>query len=271
MTTLTLKSGFPVQQPTHRTTDSAGLTREVVDVLLLSETEKDRFLAELSAVARQIFRGYDLAFLNHYFQASGLISAKVQLFRETSGALVGFNIFRLFEQEIDGRIEASFRALAGLLPAYRGRDSILAFCFAQSIPYKLRHPFRRLSYLLCANHPSSYNVVARYAGEFWPRHDIETPAHKFRFMKKLCATSDIEFGHDDLDYVVRHGRTTIQNDNEAKSWAASRNPHIRHYLTMNPDYEKGCGLICLVPLTGLNILLSGIRFAGRKIRRLIGA
>jgi len=243
----------------------ASLRKSVVDVRRLKKDAREKFLDELSTLVADIFQGYDRDYLAREFLASNLVSAKVLMIRNAQGALVGFNMFRGFEYEIDGRTVATFRAMAGLLPEYRGRNSMLAFSFVQAIAYKMRHPLRQISYLLCANHPSSYYLVARYAHEIWPRHEQDTPAAKFSFLKKLCATAGINFGDDSHPYVLQHGRKTHQNLDEARSWKASNKPQVQHFLHLNPNYQTGCGLVCLIPLTATNLLMSGLRFAADKL------
>lgn len=238
-----------------------------MDVTRLTGQAREHFLDELSDLVALIFRGYDRDYLATEYFANNLVSAKVLMIRDGQDVLVGFNMFRLFEYEIDGRVVATFRALAGLLPEYRGRNSMLAFSFVQAIAYKLRHPLRQISYLLCANHPSSYYLVARYAYEIWPRCEQGTPVEKFSYLKKLCAAAGISFGDGEYSYALRHGRSTLQNANESRGWKASNKPQVQHFLHMNPNYESGCGLICLIPLTATNLLMSGLRFAADKLRR----
>jgi len=250
---------------------SVVLRDDVVDVMRLTGPAREHFLDDLSNLVANIFEGYDREYLTQELLGNGLVSAKVLTIRNEHGALVGFNMFRGFEFEIDGRTVAVFRALAGLLPEYRGRNSMLAFSFIQAIDYKLRHPLRQAHFLLCALHPSSYYLPARYAHKIWPRCEQETPAEKFLLMQRLFAAAGRSFGDGEHTYVARCGKRTLQNTQESTSWKASNIPQVRHFLRLNPNYESGYGLVCLIPLTATNLLMSGLRFVTDKLYRKIKA
>jgi len=267
MTSLTQAATLPKMHDTARPVCAGKMSKEIVNVLRLSASERDQFLDELGALSGSLIDGLGRDHMEGDLAAENLVQVKTLMIRDDRGRLVGFNIFRLFENVIDGKIVATFRAAVGILPEYRGRNSILSFAFAQAIAYKLRHPLRKLNFICLAIHPSSYNLMSRYAHEVWPRHEQETPAETYRFMKNVFAAGGMTFADDQDDYVISTGKFTIQDDAETRFWATCDKPQVQYYLRLNPNYVKGDALSCMIPLTAVNILVSGMRFVADKLRR----
>jgi len=267
MTGLTLTATLPKMHSTARQAGPGKLSREIINVTRLSASERDQFLDELGALSGSIIDGLGREYMEADLAADNLVQVKTLMIRDDRGRLVGFNIFRLFENVIDGKIVATFRAAAGILPEYRGRNSVLSFAFAQAIAYKLRHPLRTLNFICFAIHPSSYYLMSRYAHEVWPRHDQETPAETYDFMKKVFAAGGMAIANEQSEYVYSTGKFTNQDVREARFWTTCDKPQVQFYLGLNPHYEKGDGLSCMIPLTAVNILMSGMRFAADKLCR----
>jgi hypothetical protein len=56
--------------------------------------------------------------------------------------------------------------------------------------------------------------------------------------------------------VRKVGWITLATDEEKAFWQRSKDPHLQFYINLNPDFDKGNGLLTLVPLTFLNLFLS---------------
>lgn len=267
MTTYTLAGANQGLPQSKNTVHTEKLYKSVVNVSQLSADDWYLFVDEIGALSETILDGIGRDYLAKELTAGNLIEATALMMRDEHGELVGFNLFRLFENVIDGKIVATFRAAAAIQPRFRGRNSVLSFAFGQAIAYKLRHPLRQLNFIFLGIHPSSYYLVSRYAQEIWPRYEQETPAETYNFMQKLFAASGVDIGNEDGGYIFQSGKFTVQNAEEASRWKASDKPEVQYFLRQNPGYEQGDGLACMIPLTFVNIFVSGVRFVTDKLRR----
>ena len=249
---------------------SGALRTELVVVEDLPPTDREAFLDELGSLVSTIFINYGRDYLAKDMAAPHLASARVLMMRDGNGRLVGYNQVRRFAYEIDGRTVHMFRAMAGLLPEYRGRGSTLTFGLAQAFRFKLAHPFAEVYFLPILLHPTSYTLFARYGHAFWPTPKETTPADKFELLKKLCETAGFPLDDPDHPYVCKPDVMTRQDDAEAADWAADPRPEVQFFLKTNPRYREGRALVGIAPLTFANLFITGATFAANMLARRLG-
>ncbi|MCD4840712.1 MAG: hypothetical protein K8R08_01675, partial [Methanosarcinales archaeon] len=61
-------------------------------------------------------------------------------------------------------------------------------------------------------------------------------------------------------FVRKVGWITQASEKEKVFWQSSDNLHIRFYIDLNPDFDKGNGVLTLMPLTFLNLFISLFSF-----------
>lgn len=199
-------------------------------------------------VHSEIFDGVDEEAFARYVVESKAEHTWILLHKGEAGQIVGYLAIHVFERARHGRLCAVFRAEAGILRAYRGRSANAGFFLARILEYAARHPTRPLYYLGSLVHPSSYTGIARYAHEIWPSPNAPLPPDLERFM---CELAD-EFGIPVVDPrhpLVRDvGWITRETDVERRYWRHSDKPHARFFISQNPGYVRGHGLVTLLQI-----------------------
>src|SRR5690606_1176542 len=123
-----------------------------------------RLLEELQ-INRQIFDGPGLQALTEALASGTQGKTTLQRYYDPEGRCVGFAALLCDEFDHDGEPWSVVRAMTGLLPEYRGRQSVMGFYITTLAGYLLRHPRRRVFFFTPVVHVSSYRLLARYAQE----------------------------------------------------------------------------------------------------------
>jgi hypothetical protein len=231
----------------------AQLSAEVLSLSDLSAPERDALGDELFALHRKIFSGLSRRqFVDHVFHDHAA-ATKIKIFRNVEGTAVGYCAVHRYQRRRHGKRCTMFRAEAGLLKQYRGHQETASFVFMQGLSYKLRNPTRRVFYLGMLVHPSSYCLLAERFPTIYPSRRRKTPQH---IRKAMCELADsFEVPQAEGDPLLREiGWITRETAAEADAWRSSRHPDVRFFLAMNPRYERGNGLVTLVPFTIGNLL-----------------
>ena len=101
-------------------------TSEAIDPCCLGKKGKRHFIHELYEVQCQIFQDFDINKFYNRILRPDAVRTRVKIFRNYQQELVGFYAIHLFEIRIrDAESTAIFRAEAGLLRAYRRKQSTL--------------------------------------------------------------------------------------------------------------------------------------------------
>lgn len=194
------------------------------------------------------------------------VQSWLQVLRNEDDLPVGFQFIRLFEEPFDGATCGIFRALSGLLPAYRGQNRTTTFGLKRWFSYRAKHPRRRVFYGGPLVHPTSYSLLAKYAPTMWPIWHSPTPPHVEQFLRD---TAD-RWGLEPVDAarpLVRDAHTsTHETEKERAYWAVTDRPAARYFVDQVPDYAAGYGLMTLVPLTGRLIRHTLSLSAGQFVR-----
>lgn len=239
--------------------------RRVVDPTAMSEAERARFGDALCAFNDRVFSGVSREdFLGYAFNPHAA-RIRILVFEDDAGELVGYIAAQFFRQAVGTRTYPVFRAEAGILPAYRGRHSTVAFGLWEAAKYKLRHPFQPVLYLGMLVHPSSYHLLAKHFPTIFPSRRRETPPSTRAFMAELADA----FGTPrvDDDPLRRAVGWITREPPEEPSHSPDALANARFYRAMNPGYEAGHGLVTLVPLTFANLIVGALRLLATRLSR----
>ncbi|APE30396.1 hypothetical protein BOX17_05145 [Halomonas aestuarii] len=236
--------------------------REIIDLATLDEVARERLTEEMFALNTLLFDGVDHEQFVREVIALPARWTRIQLLRNAAGELIGYNAAHLFDRVLEGRPCSIFRVEAGILRAYRGRRSTFLFGMRQALAYRLRHPFRRL-YLFCTPvHPSSYCLLAGHFHEVYPGPGRPVPPAMQTLMQEMAdGFGEIPAASGDPG-LRQVGWITREGEQETLRWQASEAPEVRFYLTRNPDYRQGVGLVTLVPLSWRNLLMTSWKASG---------
>lgn len=195
----------------------------------LSAAERDALGDELFALHREIF--------------SGLSRRR----------FVGYCAVLRYPRRWQGKSCTMFRAEAGLLKQYRGRQETASFVFMQGLSYKLRNPARRICYLGMLVHPLSYCLLAETFPTTYPSRQRNTPRHIREAMGQLA--DSFEVPQVEGDPLLREvGWITRETRTEAEAWRSSKHPDVYFFLAMNPRFERATRRLTLVPFTTRNLV-----------------
>ncbi len=235
---------------------------EVIVPKELDAGRKSALSDALYDVHCQIFDGVDKASFVKYVIDSRAERTWVLLHKGETGEIVGYLAIHVFERRLRGEPCAVFRAEAGTLRAYRGRNSSVDFFLRKLLEYLLQHPGRPVYYLGSLVHPSSYSLFTKYAEQVWPSPTTPVPPDIARFMSQLADDFGIPVVDPRHPLVRQVGWITRETDVERRYWRHCDRPSARFFITENPGYVDGHGLVTLVPVK----LAAMLRVAGRMAR-----
>lgn len=256
----------PAMRASRQATVSSDVRREVVDIATLDEGRRAALTEELFALNGRLFDGVDRHSFVREVIARPSRWTRLQLLRGAGGELVGYCAAHLFDRVLQGHRCGVFRVEAGILGPYRGRHSTFLFGIRQALLYRLRHPFKRLFLFCTPVHPSSYCLLAGRFDEVYPAPDRPIPPRVEALMQALAESFDERPEASGDAGLCQAGWITRDSEQERRRWEQSEAPEVRFYLTRNPGYPRGVGLITLVPLSWHNLLRTAWRAARRSWR-----
>lgn len=243
---------------------SRTITSEVIDPKALTPVAKQRLIDELHATHAEIFDGVSKPMFARYVVDSPAERTRIQVYRD-GGRVVGYFAVHTFVRVIEGQRWVVLRAEMGKLPSYR-RGAKGALMIAEVLRACVRYPRARKAFLGCFVHPSAYLAMGHVAPQIYPHWDKPTP----RPIKTVMNSLAHDFGLDRVDAassgVRKVGWTTRESLTDRDSWARRTDDMTRFYLSTNPGYREGHGLVILVPIS-LGALVDG---SLRQARRALG-
>ncbi|OQS12095.1 hypothetical protein B0T37_06330 [Chromobacterium violaceum] len=220
-----------------------------VEPARLPDHEREQLARELFQVHDAIFAGTDLpAFINLVMFPPAEHSSLL-LHRDENGRLVGYCTMHRFRRQIGGRTCSVLRVQSGLYKEFRGKNSNITFLMSQVMYHWLQHPLRPLYFFGVMLHPSSYAVLHRFSHRFWPapgqddHHPLAAKAYE------LFASFNITPVSPDRPFIANLGILTREGKDDHQIWQNSTKPSDRFFLSVNPGYRQGDGLLALVPLS----------------------
>ncbi len=224
----------------------------------------------LFKVHKRIFKGLSETEFDHYVVNSPAKVTKIFIYYDkTKKEIIGYFSVHRFEKVINDKPLVIFRAEAGLVPEHRHKNADIYFWFTEAMKFKIFHPNKEVLCLFCPVNPSIYAIFAKYIYKVYPKFNCIIPPTIENLMLQLAD----EFGLKKVDhpFVRKVGWITQATEEEKLLWQGCNNPHIRFYIDLNPDFDKGNGVLTLMPLTFLNIFVSFFSFfiyhiLKRKIR-----
>lgn len=238
---------------------------EIIDPAALSEAGKRTLARQLYRVHERVFAGTDEAEFADYVVHSRARETKIAVYK-SKGVSVGYCAVHRFVKDLAGQSYVVFRAEAGLLRAYRRRNSTFPFVFQTALRYKLFHPFRNVCYLGTFVHPSVYRLMTKYITGIYPNCRRPTPPSMEQLMIALAEAFHVPVAEKG-DLLIREvGWITRDSEVDRKYWFENDQPDIRFFVSRNPRYGDGRGLVVLVPIKMTNLLMAVLRYRMRKRR-----
>lgn len=189
------------------------------------------------------------------------------LFRHRhTDALIGFMGVRHREITISTgeRVSTLYFGHGFISPSHRGQHLIQRTVVALYLKCLLRRPTQRVFLWSNALTVRPYLLTARDLQEYYPHPFIDWPDDVREVRDQLGhhyygQDFDIEHGvvHKSTRYVRQHA-LHIHPDKQ-------RDPHVQLYMTLNPGYERGHGLLTMQPATLANLKFYIQRRSARRL------
>lgn len=204
--------------------------------------------AELFEVVRETFTLTEEMFYASQLESKAHLS-RILVHRSEEGKVVGFFSLHFFDKVVRGEPSAVLRVIVGMLRAYRGNRSNIAWSMKEVLRYMASHPGKSMYGLSITVHPTTYMMVARYVDAFWPKPGEEVPADVAKVMSELAD----EFGYvaEDLSkpLVRAAGASSRVSEAERGYWRRCDKPAARAFVSMVPNYYDGYGVVTFARLT----------------------
>jgi len=248
------------------------ITAETICPSKLTPEARQNLSDNLFKVHKRIFKGLNEKEFDHYVVNSPAEVTKIFIYKNKSKEeIVGYFAVHRFEKRVNDKPLVIFRAEAGLVPEYRHKNADIYFWFKEALKFKIFHPNKEIFYLVCPVNPSVYARFAKYMYKVYPKYDCIIPPHIKNLMMQLADEFDLKKVDQNNPFVRKVGWITQATEEEKVFWQSCNDPHIRFYIDLNPDFDKGNGVLTLMPLTFLNLFVSFFSFfiyytLKRKIR-----
>jgi hypothetical protein len=178
----------------------------------------------------------------------------VLLLREPGGAPVGFSTQALMDVEVEGRpVRALFSGDTVIHREFWGSQELtrtwLRFAGAQLA----RCEDRPFYWFLISKGHRTYQYLPLFFHEFYPRYDAPTPPFERRLIETLATKRFPEHFRPEsglIEWRGEHDRLRPELDGCHRRL---RSPHVRFFLSRNPDYHTGTDLVCVAEIHPENL------------------
>ena len=233
----------------------------------LSASERSRLADELLEVYQEIYESADREYVLKTVVEANADHTTVLLHKNAEGKIVGYFAIMFYERQFRGVPTTVIRSSVGTRRAYRGNNSNIGWALRVLMQYRLSHPGRPIYGLGAMAHPSSYLQVVRYVNEYWPRPDEAVPPDVLAFMLDIADEFEMRTVDPERPLVRYAWLTTRESDVEREYWLQSDKPAVKFFVSANPTYSKGNGLLTLFPISPSMLAHLTFRIARDRARK----
>jgi hypothetical protein len=241
----------------------------------LDEAGRAALLRELGTLNQEIFDGPGLPALTEAIAKGTLGQTTIQLYFDAADRCVGYASLLGDEFDHEGEQWTVFRAMTGLLPEYRKRQSVMGFYITTVAAYLLRNPRRRTFFFTPVVHVSSYRLVARHAREMYPHPEQPVPVRISELMKRLGARYACNPVEGEHPLVCRRAVWVRGTQGQKALRLDQGDAFDRFFHQLNPRFSEGLCVMTLAPVTLRQVLTAALRYCRTRaavlLRRLRGA
>ncbi len=236
---------------------------ELIDPKTLATEQLTTLIDELYALHCRLFIDFERTTFERYVVFCAADYTRIQVLRDGTGQAVGYGAVHAFTCSVDQQQLVVVRSETGILPEHRGRGSFSRFLAAQSAALLWRYRNRKMYGFACATYPATYRMISRYVPEIYPHWERPTPVAIKQLMGQLARNFQLQRPAGASEWVRQVGWRTRPNHDERAIHRQPRDPATRFYLSQNPSFRDGTGMLMLVPF-GAKAWLSCLRqLAGR--------
>lgn len=176
--------------------------------------------------------------------------------------LVGFSTLLVYESEFDGEpVSVVYSGDTIVAPEAWGTTALARGWITAVNQLRERYPRGKYYWLLLTSGFRTYRFLPVFWREFFPRHDVMTPAG-IRQLRDQLATERFGEQYDPRSGIVRlHHPQRLQGELRMIPAERIADPHVAFFLTRNPGHAQGDELVCVTELCPENLTAAGRRMA----------
>ena len=222
----------------------------------LNPEKKESLMNNLYALLLKLFGKVDEAVFYQFFRDPRIKSTYLATCLNSENEFVGFFTLHVFRLSISNKKHLIFRGQTGLLRKYR-RNTVNVFYLLFIILYqRILNPFCKMYIYSATLNPGIYRQLSRVLKQIIPGVNQPVSNKYDDLIEELLKFYNQKRKTDSwVTNISVFPKTSKQED---EYWKESKDPHIKFFLDLNPNYKNGDALITLVPLTWFNILSSSI-------------
>ncbi len=241
------------------------LRSRVVARTSLDETQRQRMLSLMEASYDGVERERFFADLDNKHFVIILEDPTVN----DDKRLCGFSTLLLLEEQLDGEgVDVVFSGDTVIDPAHWGTKALQTAFASFCLKHKLKHPRRRLFWLLLSKGFRTYLLAVNYFPRTFPMPGAMPPPSLVKFRDDLASrlwgssySPETEVLHHEVP------RDRVKTPLSPPTGRALDNPAVRFFLDKNPGYEGGDELVCLVPLPLSDCIGAAVRATKKALVR----
>lgn len=232
----------------------------------LDDASRAALFQDLLALNERIFEGPWIQAISEGLAKGSYGRTSLRLYFNAHQQCVGYAALLGDEFEHEGKPWTVFRAITGLLPEYRGRQSVLGFYLSDLGAYALRNPGRRIFFFTPVVHISSYRVLARHAREMYPMPGRPVPAGVMELMQRLGARYNLAPIEGEHPLVRR--RPMWVRGSQGRSGEAG-DAFDQFFREINPRSGDGLCVMTLAPISIGQVAFGAARYAWTRASVLV--
>ncbi len=186
-----------------------------------------------------------------YFSGADAFSRKLRLYFDKE-KVVGYCLITFSQSNKDVLIKAS----AAFYPEYRKGGNTFTFSMKQAFLYWLLNPKQNIYYADTMLSPAMYRAMAKKAAIVWPSNN----SHAKELFEQFNSHGQVSELLN-IRCLVNVGRRTNYSEQEISSFRNSTKAEISFYCQANPNFDKGCALFVIMPITLKQLLLTTLKLA----------
>jgi hypothetical protein len=186
----------------------------------------------------------------------------VILLRDACGRVQGFSTLALYETGFDAqKMSVVYSGDTIIRREYWGTPQ-LPSTWIKTVLEKSNSMPQPLYWLLISSGYKTYRFLSVFYKTFYPHYACPTPPHIQALMHHLASQ---RFGDDYLPQsgVVRFkvGATPLREGVAEVTDGRLHDPHVAHYIKLNPRHDRGDELVCITRVHPDNFTAAGRRMA----------
>jgi hypothetical protein len=189
----------------------------------------------------------------------------VQVHDPAGGELCGFSTQMLLAADVNGRPVRALFSGDTIIARERWGDNALARVWGRLALRLIDTVGGELYWFLISKGYKTYRFLPVFFHEFYPRHDVPTPAGA-RAVLDALGRHKFAQRYDRAAGIVRagSGQCRLRGGVAEITAARLRDPHVAFFTRRNPGHAQGDELCCLAPLTRVNFTPAAYRVIGAE-------